>query len=130
MNDTREEPVFHSPSIQPGAALAVWAETGHHCLIGSDMAGARGRSAEFIAKETAKNLHEDLSSGATVDRYLADQIIPFAALADGLSAFVIPRMTDHVDTRLWLVKKMLGAETEVERNLVRIRGIGYKNREA
>ena len=79
------------------------------------MAGARGRSAEFIGKATAKNLLEDLDSGATVDRHLADQLIPFAALADGWSTFVVPRMTAHVDTRLWLAREILGAETEVRR---------------
>ncbi len=126
LNDTQEDPVYKAPSVQAGASLAIWAETDNHCLIGSDMAGARGRSAEFIGKETAKNLLEDLDSKATVDRHLADQLIPFAALADGWSTFVIPRMTDHVDTRLWLVREILGAETEVQDNILKIKGIGYR----
>ena len=126
VNDTKENPAYRTASVQAGAALAIWAETDHHCRIGSDMAGARGRSAEFIGKATAKNLLEDLDSGATVDRHLADQLIPFAALADGWSTFLVPRMTAHVDTRLWLARKILGAETEVKGNVVRIKGIGYK----
>ena len=126
VNDTTENPAYRTTSVQAGAALAIWAETDHHCLIGSDMAGARGRSAEFIGKATAKNLLEDLDSGATVDRHLADQLIPFAALAEGWSTFVVPRMTAHVDTRLWLAREILGAETEVKGNSIRIKGIGYK----
>jgi RNA 3'-terminal phosphate cyclase (ATP) len=126
LNDTKENPAYQMPSVQPGAALAIWAETDTGCLIGSDMAGARGRTAEFIGKQTAKNLLEDLNTGATVDRHLADQLIPFAGLADGVSVLVIPRMTDHVETRLWLIRKILGAETEVEGNVVRIRGIGLR----
>jgi hypothetical protein len=35
-------------------------------------------------------------------------------------------MTDHIDTRLWLVEKMLGAKTEVKNNELRIKGIGYR----
>jgi RNA 3'-terminal phosphate cyclase (ATP) len=126
LNDAKENPAYRTASVQAGAALAIWAETNHHCLIGSDMAGARGRSAEFIGKATAKNLLEDLDSGATVDRHLADQLIPFAALADGWSTFVVPRMTAHVDTRLWLAREILGAETEVKNNVVKIKGIGYR----
>jgi RNA 3'-terminal phosphate cyclase (ATP) len=126
LNDTRENPAYRLPSVQAGAALAVWAETDRHCLIGSDMTGARGRPAEFIGKAAAKSLMEDLATGATVDRHLADQLIPFAALAEGWSTFVVPRMTDHVDTRLWLVREILGAETETRDNMVRIRGIGYR----
>ncbi|HHJ00744.1 MAG TPA: RNA 3'-phosphate cyclase, partial [Candidatus Aerophobetes bacterium] len=56
---------------------------------------------------------------------LADQLIPFCALAEGLSQYLIPRMTEHVETRLWLVEKMLGARTEVKGNLIRIKGIGF-----
>jgi RNA 3'-terminal phosphate cyclase (ATP) len=126
LNDTKKNPAYEMPSVQPGAAFAIWAETDKRCLIGSDMAGARGRSAEYIGKETARNLLEDVNTGATVDRHLADQLIPFAALADGMSAFVIPRVTDHVETRLWLVREVLGAETEVKGNVVRIKGIGRR----
>jgi RNA 3'-terminal phosphate cyclase (ATP) len=126
LNDSKENPAYQIPSVQPGAALAIWAETDRQCLIGSDMAGARGRSAEIIGKETASELLEDLNTGATVDRHLADQLIPFAALADGTSALVIPRMTDHVETRLWLARKILGAETAVDGNVVRIKGIGHR----
>ncbi len=126
VNDTKETPAYRTTSVQAGAALAIWAETDNRCLIGSDMAGARGRPAEFIGKATARKLMEDIHSGATVDRHLADQIIPFAALADGWSTFVIPRMTDHIETRLWLVREILGAETDVQGNRVRIRGIGFR----
>ncbi len=125
LNDAKENPAYQMPSVQPGAALATWAETDKRCLIGSDMAGARGRSAEYIGRETARNLLEDMNTGATVDRHLADQLIPFAALAGGWTVLVIPRMTDHVETRLWLAKEILGAETEVQGNLIRIKGIGY-----
>ncbi|MBW1748674.1 MAG: RNA 3'-phosphate cyclase, partial [Deltaproteobacteria bacterium] len=103
--DTKEAPEYQRASIQAGASLAVWARTDTGCLIGSDMAGALRRAAEFIGKRTARNLIEDLDTEATVDRYVA--------------------MSDHIEARLWLVEELLGAKTEVKGNLVRIRGIGY-----
>ncbi len=124
--DTEDAPVYQSVAVQPGAALAIWAETSDGCLIGADRAGARGRSSESIGKFTANALLEDLRSHAAVDRYLADQIIPYAALADGTTRIAIPRMTDHVETRLWLVEEMLGAKIEVGTNQVIIKGIGYQ----
>jgi RNA 3'-terminal phosphate cyclase (ATP) len=123
--DERDTPAFESPSIQPGAALAVWAQTDAGCFIGADMAGARGRTAEFIGKQTASDLLNDLGSGATVDRHLADQVIPFAALAKGASTFRIPSVTEHVEARLWLVEKILGAKSRIRENLVTIEGIGF-----
>jgi RNA 3'-terminal phosphate cyclase (ATP) len=123
--DGKAGPAFKKVSIQAGAALAIWAETTTGCLIGSDMAGEPRRTAEFIGKQVARKLIEDLETGATVDRHLADQLIPFCALADGVSEYLIPRMTEHVETRLWLVEKILGAKTEVRNNCLRVKGIGY-----
>jgi RNA 3'-terminal phosphate cyclase (ATP) len=123
--DEEASPAFEIPSIQPGAALAVWAETDTGCFIGADMAGARGRTAEFIGRQTALNLLADLGSGAAVDRHLADQLIPFAALAKGTSTVRIPSVTEHVEARLWLVEKILGAKWKINENLVTIQGVGF-----
>jgi RNA 3'-terminal phosphate cyclase (ATP) len=111
---------------QRGAALFVCAETETGCLIGADQAGRVGRRAEDIGAFVARNLVEDLESGATVDRHLADQLILFAGLAEGTSTYLIPRMTDHVDTNLWLIERILGAETRVEGTQVIIRGVGFR----
>ncbi len=110
--DDGETPVYRFPAVQPGAALAIWAETDTGCRIGADMAGARGRSSEFIDRQTAACLLEDLDARASVDRHLADQLIPFAALIEGESVFRIPAVTEHVEVRLWLVEKLLGAKTD------------------
>jgi len=125
VDDTRDNPAFDRPSVQAGAALAVWAKTDTGCVLGADMAGARGRTAECIGKRTAEMLLEDLSSGATVDRHLGDQLIPFVALAGGRSTFVVPRLTDHIEARLWLAERILKATTEVRGNVVTVEGIGY-----
>ena len=92
------------------------------------MAGKLQRTAECIGKQTAKGLIEDLDSGETANRHLADQIILFAALAEGWSAYLIPKITEHIQARLWLVEEIPGAKTEVKGNLVRIKGIGYQRK--
>jgi RNA 3'-terminal phosphate cyclase (ATP) len=124
--DYKNNPVYPRTSIQAGASLAIWAETDTGCLIGSDMAGAPGRPAEFIGKKVANHLIEVLETEATVDEHVADQLIPFCALADGWSSYIIPKMTDHIEARLWLAEKMLGAKTEVKDNRLNVKGIGYR----
>lgn len=113
-----------STAIQRGAALLLWAETTTGCLIGADQAGKRGRRSESIAQFVVKSLLEDLRTGATVDRHLADQLILFAALAKRRTEYLIPRMTDHIESNLWLVQKILGARAVVDGNYLRIDGIG------
>jgi RNA 3'-terminal phosphate cyclase len=44
---------------------------------------------------------------------------------DGVSEYRIPRLTEHVETNLWLVERILGAKAEVNKNLVKIQGVGY-----
>jgi RNA 3'-terminal phosphate cyclase (ATP) len=121
----RIEIIHDTLALQKGAALAICAKTSSGCIIGADRAGKPGRTSEEIGRYVARSLIEDLATGATVDRYLADQLIFYAALADGVSQYQIPRLTEHVETNLWLVESVLGAKTEVNKNLVKIQGIGY-----
>ncbi len=122
------EVVNDTLALQRGAALAVYANTSSGGIIGADRAGAPRRTSEDIGKYVAGNLLEDLATGATVDHYLADQLIFYAALADGVSQYRIPRLTEHVETNLWLVETILGVKTEVNHNLVEIQGVGYFRR--
>jgi len=119
------EAVHDTSALQRGAALIIYAQASSGCIIGADRAGAPRRTSEEIGRSVATTLLEDLATGATVDRYLADQLIFYAALADGVSQYRIPRLTEHVETNLWLVETILGAKTEVEGNLVKIQGVGY-----
>jgi len=123
------ETLWDETALQAGASLAVWAETDSGCLLGSDQAGKRGRSSEAIGRYVAQNLLDDLETGATVDRYLTDQLIIYAALAAGTTEYVIPRLSEHVDANLWLVEK-LGAKTCLEGNTLHIEGIGYTRQPA
>jgi RNA 3'-terminal phosphate cyclase len=122
-------------AVQPGAALAAFADVRGHdagvqpgateIRLGADAAGARGRTSEAIGRSVAAQLLDDLKSGATLDRWGADQIIPFAALADGESHFRIPWLTDHVTSNSWLVEKFLGARIAVREPDLVVTGIGF-----
>jgi len=117
------EEIYDQTAKQPGAVLAVRAETQNGALLGIDMAGKPGRRAEDIGRSVARMMVEDLRSGATVDRFTADQLIIFAGLAGGESTFRIPGITEHVSTNLWLIEQILGAETRLDDNLVTIKGV-------
>jgi RNA 3'-terminal phosphate cyclase (ATP) len=113
-------------SRQPGAALALFADEGEAVRLGADQAGALRRSAESIGKHVVKQLLDDLGSGATLDRFAADQVIPFAALAEGESRFIIPTVTDHVLTSAWLAEAFLDAHVVLDGRQLVIRGVGFR----
>jgi RNA 3'-terminal phosphate cyclase (ATP) len=113
-------------AAQKGAALCLWAETCMGCLLGADQAGAPGRRSEAIARFVVSSLLEDLATQATTDCHLADQLILFAALAEGTTRYRIPRVTGHVQSNLWLVEKILGVKTELKGNILTIEGTGLQ----
>jgi len=110
---------------QPGAALAVFADCGGEVRLGADRAGAPRRRSEAIGHYVANHLLSDLSTGATVDRFAADQIIPFAALAKRESRFIIPEVTDHVKTSAWLANLFLGTNVQTEHLNITIQGSAF-----
>ena len=113
-------------SVQKGAAFFLRAQTDKGCILGADQAGKLGRRAETIAEFVATALLQDLTTNATVDRHLADQLILFAALAQGESRYSIPFPTQHVESNLWLVEKILGVKTQKRENNLQVEGIGFR----
>jgi RNA 3'-terminal phosphate cyclase len=69
---------------------------------------------------------EDLQTGATLDRYAADQMIPFAALAAGESRFRIPQLTEHMESNAWFAQAFLGAEIGTTGQVLSMRGVGMR----
>ena len=118
------ELLYDKEALQEGASLFLSAETSTGCVIGSDMAGRPGRPSEEIGRKVAQNLIEDIEEGATVDRFLMDQIVLYCALADGESVYRIPFITEHLETNLWLVEEILGAKWNIDGKEVRIEGVG------
>jgi len=77
--------------------------------------GERGKRAERVGEEAAGNIIKELASASTVDVYLADQLIPYIALADGKSEMRVREMTKHIETNMYVTKKFLDVEFEIEK---------------
>ncbi len=119
------EHVLDTLAVHAGASLAVWATTSTGCILGADRCGALRRSAEAIGRFVAQSLLNDLAAEATVDRHAADQLVLLAALAAGATDYVIPGLTDHVETNLWLAEQF-GAKVRCEKRRLTIDGLGLR----
>jgi RNA 3'-phosphate cyclase len=117
---------YDQEALQPGAVLALFADLGEGVRLGADQAGALRRTAEFIGKHVAKQLLDDMKSGTTLDRFAADQIIPFAALAEGESRFHVAAVTDHLLTNLWLAEKFFGVSGTLKDHILSMTGVGFQ----
>lgn len=110
-------------AVHAGACLAIWAKSTIGSWFGADRAGKFGRSSEQIGRFVATTFLEDVRSGATVDRHLADQLVLFCTLARGTSRYMVPRATPHLESNLWLVAQ-LGARVTFDARRVEIQGVG------
>jgi RNA 3'-phosphate cyclase len=117
--------LYDDTALQAGAGMAVFADL-DESRLGSDRAGARGRSSEAIGKYVARQLLEDLQTGASLDRYACDQIIPFAALATGESRFKIPYMSEHIESSAWLSHEFLGADIVAAGDHLVVKGMRFR----
>ncbi len=94
----------------PGSGI-VLAAVFEKTVLGGDALGERGKPAEAVGEEAARGLIEDLESGATLDRYMADQIIPFLGLYGG--RFRFPLLTEHLQTNIELVEQLFQKRPEL-----------------
>jgi len=100
-----------------GSSTTVWVEDERGNLLGADALGKKGKPSEKVGREAAEKLLEDLREGATVDRHLADHLVPLLGLAGG--AIRVPAFTSHLDSNLWLTELFLGKVFEKEGKLLR-----------
>jgi len=101
------EPGHPKCALNPGCGIVLWAETTSGAVLGSDNLGEIGKPAEKVGEEAARKLLEEIESGATVDRHLADQLIVYMALAEGESVIKVNELTMHTLTCIELSKKLL-----------------------
>ena len=102
-----------SNTFQRGSSMVLWAKTSKGALLGGDAIGKLRKSSEAVGKEAAENLLKETEAKATVDVHLADMLIPYIALANGTSTYLTRKITDHIDTNIWLTEKILGINIQV-----------------
>lgn len=94
------------PANGQGSFLFLSVES-ERAKAGFSSLGRRGRRAEEVADEAVNALKGYLESGACIDPYLADQLVPFMAVAKGASSFTTARITEHLLTNLWVIQHFL-----------------------
>lgn len=109
-------------ALSPGCFITACAlfENG---MLGANALGKRGRPAERVGLEAAKDLESAIDSNASIDEWMVDQLIIFMALSThrtGKSSEVrIPSLTSHAQTNIWVVEKFLPVTFNEENDVLR-----------
>jgi len=115
-----------SNPLQKGSSLVLWAETDTGVVLGADAIGELGKPSETVGREAAQKLLTEIQAKPTVDVHMADMLIPYAALADESSVFAIRKVSDHLETNIWLAERLLGTKFTVAQvdGLFRVEKVG------
>lgn len=112
-----EEKAEYYQTQCPGSQICLIAEF-ENTVIGTDNLGKLGKRAEDVGKEVALELLKEQKTGACLDKKLADQILPYLALAQGKSSVIVSEITNHSKTNMWVIEKFLDGKFEVGDNLI------------
>ncbi|HET19262.1 MAG TPA: RNA 3'-terminal phosphate cyclase, partial [Chromatiales bacterium] len=96
-----------------GGAMVLVAET-EHSLLGSAAVAERGVRAEQLGEDAGHALRAELDAGAALDIHAADQLLIYAAQAQGASRFTVREVSLHARTVMWLIEQFLPVRFSVE----------------
>jgi RNA 3'-phosphate cyclase len=105
-----------APSIGQGTFVFLRVRGGDSCA-GFSALGARGKRAEEVADEAVDLFLSFLDSQAAIDEHLADQLIPYMALANGESKVFTSEITLHLMTNIWISEQFTQARFHIEGTL-------------
>ncbi|MEA2054304.1 MAG: RNA 3'-terminal phosphate cyclase [Candidatus Thermoplasmatota archaeon] len=97
--------ISEGDSSSPGIGIVLW--TADKKILGSDSLGKKGRPAEQVGREAASTLLDKIESGADIDRWAVDQILPYAAISGKPFSFRCMELSGHAETEMWLLEKFL-----------------------
>jgi RNA 3'-phosphate cyclase len=110
--------IAYAPMRNPGTSITARLVTGA-TILGASALGERGKRAERVGREAAELLHEEWGSDGALDRWMADQIIPFLGLLGGEAR--ASAITAHAETNLRIAERFLPVRFAVHGTMISAR---------
>ena len=109
-----------------GSGVALWAifsqteevDSDNPVILGADSLGEKRKKAEIVGQDAAKSLIDLIKSEAAVDKYLADQLLPYMALFGG--KINVSKITNHTKTNMKIIEKFINKKFKKRKNLIYI----------
>lgn len=99
-------------SFSSGNTLTIWSGFKGACVLGK-----KGKPAEEVAEEAVQLFKQEQ---ADIDHYLADQLLIYAALAEGKTYFSTSYISEHLRTQLFILPKFISKKFQVENNTISV----------
>lgn len=115
-------------ALCPGSGILIVGR-GSRNIISADSLGERGKSAEKVGKEVAKEFLSEIKNKSSVDKHIADQLMVYMALAvldmskkeHVESEIKTSEITLHAKTNAYVIEKFLPVEFEFKDKTIKCR---------
>ncbi len=113
-----------------GTFLLILAEF-DRVRAGFSALGEIGKRAEQVADEAVGSFLRFWNTRGALDPHLADQMVLYMALARGESSVTVAKVTDHLQTNIWVIEQFLPVKFITEEDpagggRVTVSGIGFR----
>jgi len=99
-------------TLATGNAVTAWAG-----FRGAYSLGEKGKRSEVVAQEAFDEMKKEIFD---VDKHLADQLLIYAALAQGKTSFETSEFTSHLKTNIEIIRKFIDRDIKMDGNKVEI----------
>ena len=109
-----------------GSSLLIYALY-NNTIIGLDSISERGYEPEKFGLILAEEFINLIKKDFSVDKYLADQILLYMALAKGKSEIKVEQITEHCLTNIHVIEKFLNVNFNIDKKnkIISVEGVNF-----
>ncbi|MEW6748507.1 MAG: RNA 3'-terminal phosphate cyclase [Candidatus Micrarchaeota archaeon] len=111
-NDISHIMIREEHALSPGNAVTAW-----RGFRGAYSLGEKGKRADIVAKEALDALNAEKWD---VDMHLADQLLLYAALAEGPSSYRASQVTEHLKTNAYVISRFIERKIDLDEGKIRV----------
>ena len=116
--------IQYTDTLSTGSGITLWAmfsnsdemDFQNPVILGADSLGEKSKPAEKVGTEAAERLGNQIDSSAPIDKYLADQILPYLALSGG--EINVSEVTEHAKANIYVIEKFLDVKFKIKGNRI------------
>ncbi|MEM3030962.1 MAG: RNA 3'-terminal phosphate cyclase [Candidatus Micrarchaeia archaeon] len=114
-------------AASPGSFVSLWCAC-ENGFLGASALGKPGKRAEDVGREAAEAMRALLASPVCADNHLGDQLMIYAALAEGESAFSVPSFTEHMRSNAVAIEAFTKKPFlfDEAKRTISVEGIGFR----
>ncbi|MEM4496557.1 MAG: RNA 3'-terminal phosphate cyclase [Archaeoglobaceae archaeon] len=114
--------VERSEGISTGSGITIWSS-----YKGGSALGEKGKRAEIVGEEAAKEFYREFTSDSVMDSKLADQIMVFAVLANSETRYTTSEITLHQKSNAYVINTFFNDAISIneQKKEIHIRGAKF-----